>query len=175
MPVKKHTKLPPLILLLSAFLCPHAFAEKSCLDSKITIPLTSLAQDSVASQLGWVADPIATNRCHGYYLEGAFPSAVSVGKNNLLKISSDQTLFAQHGTSTLEGNISVTQNGQEVTGNKAFLYRDPVTGKISAIDILGHVHLREPNTLVVAQTAHMDLVKKNAISAKHRLPYRGIQ
>jgi LPS-assembly protein len=170
MPAKKHTKLPVMILVLSTFLSPQTFAGKSCLDPKITIPVTSLAADSVAAQLGWVADPNASNRCHGYYLEGAFPTTVSVGTNNLLKISSDQTLFAQHGTSTLEGNISVTQNGQEVTGNKAFLYRDPVTGKISAIDILGHVHLREPNTLVVAQSAHMDLVKKT--QALQNIAYR---
>jgi LPS-assembly protein len=163
-----------LLLMLTAFLLPHAYAKTTCpaekVSPKIIIPQTSLAADTVAQQLGWVIDPNGQNRCGGYYLEDSFHYSGLAAKNKLLQISSDQTLFAQHGTSTLEGNISVTQYGQEVTGNKAFLYRDPKTGKISAIDILGHVHLREPNTLVVAQSAHMDLTTKT--QALQNIAYR---
>ena len=137
---------------------------------KITIPQSSLAADTVAAQLGWIADPNAQNRCGGYYLEDPFHYSEQAAKNKLLQITSDQTLFAQHGTSILEGNISVTQYGQEVTGNKAYLYRDPKTGKINAIDIFGHVHLREPNTLVIAQSAHMDL--KTKTQALQNIAYR---
>jgi LPS-assembly protein len=163
-----------LLLMLTAFLLPHAYAKTTCppakISSQIIIPQTSLADDTVAEQLGWVIDATSQNRCGGYYLEDSFHYSGPAAKNKLLQISSDQTLFAQHGTSTLEGNISVTQYGQEVTGNKAYLYRDPKTGKISAIDILGHVHLREPNTLVVAQSAHMDLTTKT--QALQNIVYR---
>jgi LPS-assembly protein len=155
----KHSKIL-FITLLSAIWMPIAHAEKYCPTPKITIPQTTLAADTIAQQLGWVSDPAAANRCGGYYLESPFNYSDRAAKNNLLEITSDQTLFAQHGTSTLEGNINVRQSGQEVTGNKAYLYRDPTTGKISAIDISGHVHLREPNTLIIARNAHMDLQTK---------------
>lgn len=124
-------------------------------------PDHTLAQDSAAKALGWVEEPSnSLNYCGGYFLDQAFTYPVSVEKNNLVEITSNQTLFSQKGTSILEGKVTVTRTGQQITANKAYLYRDPVTGKLSAMDMIGNVNLREPNTLVVGKQGHYNFETK---------------
>lgn len=120
----------------------------------ILLPAANFASPTMplATQLGWIPDP--AYQCGGYYLEPPFVYSVNVDKNNSVEITSNQTLFAQHGTSILDGSVTVTRSGQQLTANKAFLYRDPTTGKLNAMDLVGNVHLREPNTLVIAKEGH---------------------
>jgi LPS-assembly protein len=109
----------------------------------------SLSHHTLAQELGWIESD--ENYCGGYYLEAPFVYPVSVGNETAVGITSNQSLFSQHGTSILEGKVTVTRTGQQITSNKAYLYRDPNTGKLNAIDMIGNVHLREPNTLIVAK------------------------
>ena len=60
----------------------------------------------------------------------------------------------------MTGDVTITQEGQQIIANKAFLYRDPITSKLTAIGLSGNVRLREPNTLIVAREAHIDLKEK---------------
>lgn len=119
---------------------------------------TPLPKDSLAAALGWTASP--DNSCGGYYIEPPFTAPLGLdGKpsnRNTLQIASDQTLFSQRSTSILQGKVSLTRFGQQMTANTAYLYRDPVTGKLSTLDMVGNVHLREPNTLIVAKRGHYD-------------------
>jgi LPS-assembly protein len=169
MPVKKLTKTA---LLLIALITPFvtqgqvALSKKSgktfnlaCETPRITIKKQTRAQTTIAQQLGWIEEK-TLNRCGGYYLEPAFTYSEASAKKHLIEINSDQTLFAQHGTSVLDGNITVAQQGQEITANKGYLYRDQATGKISTVDLFGHVNLREPESLIIAKKAHLDLKNK---------------
>jgi len=115
----------------------------------------SLAQDEIERQLGWIQTDM--NRCGGYYLESPFTYAESLSKKNLISLSSNQGLFSLHGTSISQGKVTITRLGQQIVASKAYLYRDPVTGKLSAVDLSGNVILREPDTLIVAKSAHYDL------------------
>ncbi len=132
----------------------------ACLTPSLVIKKQTLAETTIAQQLGWV-EKKNLNRCDGYYLETAFTFSENAAKKHLVEITSDQTLFAQHGTSILDGNITVIQQGQEVTASKGYLYRNPTTGRISAVDLMGHVNLREPDSLIIANKAHLDLEKKS--------------
>lgn len=105
----------------------------------------TLASQTIAKELGWESAP---NFCGGYYVEPAFTYPK---QRDTVEITSDQTLFSQRATSILEGQVTIKREGQQITSNKAFLYRDPSNGKLNAIDLIGDVHLREPNTLVVAK------------------------
>lgn len=113
---------------------------------------------SAADQLGWVTDQL--NMCGGYYVEQPFVYPVQVTKNNLVEVTGDQSLFSQKGTTFLEGNVTLNRYGQQLTANKAYLYRDPTTGKLSKLDMIGNVHLREPNTLVIGKEGHYNFVTK---------------
>lgn len=120
---------------------------------------SSLSRESIAEQLGWVNS--SANYCGGYYLEQPFVYPVNPDQKNAVEISSDQTLFSQKSTSVLEGKVTLTREGQQMTANKAYLYRDPETGKLSALEMIGHVNLREPNTLVVAQKGRYNFETKS--------------
>ncbi len=119
----------------------------------------TLAHETLAKQLGWVDS--AENYCGGYYLEAPFIYPVDVEKKNSVEITSNQTLFSQRTTSVLEGKVTVTREGQQITANKAYIYRDPATGKLSSMEMIGNVHLREPNTLIVGKQAHYNFISKS--------------
>lgn len=120
--------------------------------------ISSLTADNLAKQLGWVAS--TDNNCGGYYLEPPLVYPVNVAKDSSIEITSNQTLFTQHGTSILEGKVTATRYGQQLTANKAYLYRNPTTGKLSAMEVIGNVHLREPNTLVVGKMGRYNFETK---------------
>lgn len=117
---------------------------------------TSLERETLASQLGWVD---ANNTCGGYYFDP--PLAYQAEKSDTVAVSSGGGLLSQRSTSLLEGNVTVTRSGQQMTANKAFLYRDPTTGKLNAIDMLGDVHLREANTLIVGKKGRYNFTTKS--------------
>lgn len=118
-----------------------------------TLMTHSLTADSLARQLGWVVSDSA--RCGGYYLEEPFAFPVGVEKANSIETTGQQGMFSLRGTSVIEGKVTINRSGQQITANKAYLYRDP-SGKINAIEMIGDVHLREPNTLIVAKQGRYD-------------------
>ena len=157
---KKFIKaLSTLGLPLSLFMPPVIGAEA----------LAHYTREEVIQNLGWI--PSDTTRCGGYYSEAPFTYPEDFVKKKLMEITSTgPALFAQHGTSELQGHVTITQLGQQAIANKALLYRDPKTSQLVAIDLFGNVHLREPDTLIVANKAHFDLVKKT--QALNYLLYR---
>jgi LPS-assembly protein len=137
---------------------------------------TSVSRESVAKQLGWVES--SDNICGGYYLDQPFPYPTDPTKKSAISITSEQGgVFSQQSTSTLEGNVTVTRDGQQITADKAFLYRDPTTGKISSIDMIGDVHLREPNTLIIGKKARYNFVtrSKSLMEIHYRTAFAGRQ
>ena len=115
-------------------------------------PITPLNTETLAQQLGWSVSN--ENNCGGYYLEQPFIYPDNADKKGSIEVTGSQALFSQHGTTILEGEVSLMRFGQQITANKAFLYRDHKSGKLTSMDMLGDVHLREPNTLVVAKRGH---------------------
>jgi len=113
-----------------------------------TAAAASLAP-TAADELGWVDS--SENDCGGYYLDAPFTYLSETNNNRLIKITSNQTLLTKSGTSILEGGVTINREEQQITTNKAFLYMNSQTGKLSTIEMIGDVHLREPNTLVISK------------------------
>jgi len=130
--------------------------------------VSTLARQTTAQQLGWVVDSAAF--CGGYYMEEPLAYSLPIEKNNTVAITSGGGLLSQRSTSILEGKVTVTRSGQQMTANKAFLYRDPVTGKLTAIDMIGNVHLREAKSLVVGKKGryNFDTKSKSLIDILYR-------
>ncbi len=118
----------------------------------------TLARDSLAKQLGWVSS--AENNCGGYYLEQIIVYPMNAENEGLVAIASQSGLLSQRATSVLEGKVTINRYGQQITSNRAFLYRDPATGKLTAVDMIGNVNLREPNTLIVAKRGRYNFETK---------------
>lgn len=125
--------------------------------NKITLFKMQSTHQTLAQQLGWVASN--ENYCGGFYLEEPF-TPLAEGDENAVHIRSHQTLFSQHGTSVLEGGVIVGRANQQMTANKAYLYRDAKTNKLNVIDMIGDVHFREPNTLIISKKGRYNFVTK---------------
>src|SRR3990167_2567667 len=115
-------------------------------------------QATLAAQLGWVKS--TENNCGGYYLEEPFTYPLTTNNQDTVEITSKQSFFSQQGTSILQGDVTATRQDQQITANKAYLYRDVITGKLNAMDVIGDVHLREPNTLIIGKQGYYNFVTK---------------
>jgi LPS-assembly protein len=124
-------------------------------------PSAAVARAQIADQLGWVKTPATI--CHGYYFEPAFIFPAALANTDRILVSSQQGIFSLHGTSIGQGHVTVTKVGEQVIANKALLYRDPKTGKINAIDLSDHVRMREPNNLVLASHAYLNIKDKSQL------------
>lgn len=127
----------------------------------IANPATKAEQHSnkeLAELLGWIES--ANNRCGGYYLEHPFLSEEYIKDAEKLKITSNQYTFAQHGISTLEGQVTINYGSRQIVANKAYLYRDRDANKLATVYLCEALRLREPNTLILAEKGHFDIKTK---------------
>lgn len=119
-------------------------------------------QADIPPLLGWT--PMRATMCGGTYVEPAivrdYPNPPPIGEGQVTITATKPVLFSQTGTSILEGNVTITQIGRQITADKAYIYRDPNTGKVSGIDLIGNVHYREKGKLIVSRTAHIDTVNR---------------
>lgn len=146
MPLKQKPRIALLAMIISGLPCATLFA-----DTPTPSNYTSAIQpdDLLSQQLGWVNSN--TNNCGGYYVDQSFAFPDDVEKGGAVQITSNHGTIAQHGTSTLEGRVTISRSGQQITANKAYLHRDPQTFKLISAEMIGNVHLREPNTLIVGK------------------------
>lgn len=114
--------------------------------------------ETVGRALGWVINDC--NFCGGYFVDQPFIYPVRLNDSQLLEITSNQGVLSQKTTSILEDEVTINRDGQQITANKAFVYRDPVSHKINIIELQGDVHIREPNTLIIAQDGKYNIVNK---------------
>ena len=122
----------------------------------------NLTKSAVADALGWVSSD--ENRCGGYYLEPPFIDAKElIANQSAMRVTGNEGVFSLHGTSTYEGNVTITQDGQQIMANRAYVYRSPETEEYSGIDLIGHVSFRKPNDLILARCGHIDLENDNKI------------
>ena len=115
-----------------------------------------------ASELGWVLAP-NQNICGGYYIEPILNrkgQAILPINQSTTKISADYGTFSRKGKSVLHGNVIVIQNSRRLTADKAILHRNPKTGKVTVIDLYGHVKAYEDGKLLVGKHAHLVLNEK---------------
>lgn len=115
---------------------------------------TFLPETTITDLLGWVSSN--DNRCGGFYVEPAISSRKDAANPDMIAITSNQFLFSLHGVSDSQGKITIHRYGQEIIANRAFLYRNPQTGEINAVDLIGNVILREPNSLVFGQQGYLN-------------------
>ncbi len=131
--------------------------------------------DSLATQLGWVVSD--SNNCGGYYVDQSFALPGDIEKDHATQITSNHGLITQRGTSTLEGSVTISRAGQQITANKAFLYRNPETFKLERAEMIGNVNLREPNTLIVGKQGRYEFSsqKKSLLDIFYRTTLNGRQ
>lgn len=117
-------------------------------------PAKTLTETAIANEMGWIASN--ENRCGGYYLEPPFIDTKELITNKAMSITGNQGIFSLHGTSVYQGKVTITQDGQQIVANSAYVYRDPKTEEYSGVDLIGDVSFRKTNDLVLARCGHID-------------------
>ncbi|MDA8561522.1 LPS assembly protein LptD [Gammaproteobacteria bacterium] len=148
-----------LLIIFSSALNAKEKTNNECAMYKPTV--TSLSQQEIAAKLGWIS--AKDNHCNGFYLEKPFFDKNDYLDPGKIRISGNQGIFSLHGTSTYQGKVTINQNMQQVTTNKAYVYRNPATEEYSNIDLTGNINFREPNSLILAHCGHINLENKNKL------------
>ncbi len=159
-----------LTVLVSFFSLKSTFADNLCSVKSPTLYTQNLAESAMAKELGWIS--CDENRCGGFYLEEPFVYIKELANSDKVRVTANEMLFAQHGTSIGQGKVTIARFDQQIVANKAYLYRDPVTGKLASIDLVDNVILHEPDSLVIAKTGHFDLKTKG--KSLHDILYRTV-
>ncbi len=122
---------------------------------------------STADALGWVYSSDPSNLCHGYFAEPvSLTQNPTPGDPKALPTTitaSGITKFTANGESVLEGDVIVTQPGRIVKADKAYIYRNGKTGRITSIELFQQVSLEEHGKRILGSHAFLDLENKTAL------------
>lgn len=128
------------------------------------VPFEKTPPSDVAKFLGWVRDPQNCTPCGGTYVDPgnivSTPNPKGMQETPLNVTSSKHALFTQHGMSVVEGNVTLTQPGREISADCVTFFRDNKTGKLSNGVLVGHVHFHEYGKLIVAEQSNLNFVSE---------------
>lgn len=75
-------------------------------------------------------------------------------------------IFRANGASVLQKDVVITQPGRIIRADKAYIYHNKKTGKITDIKLVGHVRVQEAGKLMVG--THADYhISKNTLTIHH--------
>ena len=120
-----------------------------------------LSPSQVAAILGWVPEPNKPTLCHGYYEEQPITLPINVPAN-ATTIAGQEGEFIRDQPSTLRGNVIITQQGRQVTGNEAQSIPNAKTHQADTLNIQGDVHVRQPGAVMRGDQAQVNLQNNSA-------------
>ncbi len=163
--------LPVMLLTGSVFadnlrMCPASLDAPKA--TQLSDACAHASPSELATILGWTPTAVTEqNLCGGYYFE---PASITAHPDPLplmdmpMDISSTGTaLYNLTSDSTLQGNVTLTQPGREISADKAILTPNKDTGEIEKINLQGHVKFQEAGRLIVGQTSQIDMAKDTLV------------
>ena len=133
------------------------------------------ASDSVADALGWVTGHVPGEKhsqCNGFYAQPKsvedVPHPPPYKKIPVVITAKGPVIFRTNGVSVLQDSVLIRQPGRLIYTDKALVYRDSKSGKITDIKLIGHVRVQEAGKLMLGKKADYNLVK-NTISLNNAL------
>jgi LPS-assembly protein len=138
-----------------------AMAASETANSNTQSTLVTLTPNQVAAVLGWVPEPNEPTLCHGYYEDQPITLPINVPAN-ATTIAGQEGIFVRDQPSILRGNVIITQQGRQVTGNEAQSIPNSKTHQTETLNIQGDVHLRQPGALMRGAKAQVNLQNNSA-------------
>ena len=140
------------------------------------LPCPSIfAASTIAQALGWekgheTGQP--ENLCGGYY---SHPAAIANVPNPPAYQTVPVTIpakgpvfFRASGSSVLQDDVEIKHPGRLIQADKAIVYHDRKTGKVTDIKLIGHVRVQEFGRLLVGNKANYDIAN-NTLSINHAI------
>lgn len=120
-----------------------------------TIGVPVICRPGVAESLGWTIVEDNSSMCGGYYTEPYLPFVQRESglkdKDDLLINAGGEASLYQGGKSTLGGGVTLEQPGKQVSADVAHIYRDAQTGKITKVELVDRVTIREQGRLILGE------------------------
>jgi LPS-assembly protein len=133
--------------------------------------------EHIANQLDWVPEPQSHALCKGSYQEPDvvknYTSPKPIEQEYTKVTATGPTQFRSDGVSILEDNVTVTQLGRLSTADKAYIYRNGKTGKVTKIKLVGNVHLQESGSLIVSDSATLNFDPRSTIFVSTAYHFHG--
>lgn len=111
------------------------------------LPFTPANRAHIAHCLQWDADNKKA-LCHGDYQPVIIPP---MKDKNEIQIKADESSLYSTGRSELRGGVKVAQSQQIISAQTASVFRDPVTGQVTQIQLIGGVRYLEPDKFMIAK------------------------
>lgn len=119
------------------------------------VALNKNLRERLANCLGWEEDPNFNQKfCAGRYKEIQIAPMANCDE---IRITAKEASLNNQGRSKLSGGVKVAQKDRRVSAQTAYVYRDAKTNKISKIELIGDVEFLEPNKMMLAEKAFINL------------------
>lgn len=114
--------------------------------------------DKIAKAIGWVPAPQSDSLCGGYYQD----PLLQMEKLGLIgqydsQISADQVTLQSGGQSVLRGNVLIQTPNRVLRADQARFVRNAKSQQIETVSLHGHIALRQPGRLWLANKAKLNL------------------
>ncbi len=119
---------------------------------------TPIIRQKISRCLGWKSQAGASV-CQGSYQ----PIIVEPIENGEVQLAADKVSLYLQGRSVLSGRVEVKQTDRVVTADTAYVYRNGQSREITKIELVGEVHYREPNKLMIAKKATINPHDKTGV------------
>jgi LPS-assembly protein len=159
-------KKPSHVIYIIASICFIPLLARS--QSSTGHTYANLTKEAIAKQLGWSKNP--NNSCGGQF--NTIPFKITNRSNDdesIQMITEDTVKYSLSSTSQLK-KITIRRQDQELSANTGYLYRDPKTGKLTSVALIGDVRLHDnTHSLVIADSGEMDFLTK--VKIMHNILY----
>lgn len=141
------------------FLFPSLFAFAKSPSNSTRSHFPYPPSQHIVEELNWKFDP--DNLCGGYFLDSGIQYQSDPGDDQALELTGNQGLFSEYTTSILQGDVKLVRQGQEISAERAYVYRNADNQELNAIDLVGNIKLHEPNTLFTAARGRYEIQSEN--------------
>jgi LPS-assembly protein len=125
-------------------------AQTTCIpeDYRAKLIVRHLEDHDFIKQMGWQRN--YSSCCGGYFLPDEQNICVAPGQ---IKLQAKALELNEQGCSNLSGGIKIDYQQQSLKANKAYILRNPNTGKIDEILLVDQVEILEPGKKIIANYA----------------------
>lgn len=135
--------------------------------TQLPLPLQGLSKVPLADLLGWTPGTSTPyNLCGSTYRVPILHYSLSVpgqtsksATSQPTQITADQTTLARNGTSLLQGQVIISQFGQELQAEQAYLYPNPDSKsyQLQNVDLIGQVLIHQQDQILMGNSASYNL------------------
>ena len=139
--------------------------DSAVITHMITKPIKAIyGRQHTANLLDWI--PAHDHICKGYFKKSPIPEnhqpTLGIKEPIMITVKGPFSMVTPKGVSILQQDVVVTQHDRIAEADKAYIYQDRKTDRVTKIVLIGHVRLHEAGKLIVANKGILTLYPQTA-------------